>query len=226
MREAGEELFQVKNHRDSLNDMALNNIAEKVVTCGDSTLKIHSMKNIEETEKVISVSGEMGVSSVEWSSDGTMLAAVTHSGNVLVYLISVPNLISVYGNKIALLTSLTQAVVHEYTLEKVTALIKKFKLFFLLYLFCLVQHKTPSKLIHTIIEPSIIAVGPTHMAVALNNRALFWDLNEDSSSANNYFERDYLASVCSIRLNEVYTSTLFDGKLQLHMVRNLDTLAF
>jgi len=56
-----------------------------------------------------------------------------------------------------------------------------------------------------------------HLAVGLNNRALFWDL-----SINNYdkihFERDYLATIDSLRLNEVYVSALFDGKLQLHSV--------
>lgn len=33
-----------------------------------------------------------------------------------------------------------------------------------------------------------------------------------------HFERDYLASVESMNLNESYASVLFDGKLQLHAV--------
>lgn len=60
-------------------------------------------------------------------------------------------------------------------------------------------------------------MGPTHVAVGLNNRALFWEL-----STNHYdkihFERDYLATIDSMRLNETYVSALFDGKLQLHSV--------
>lgn len=60
-------------------------------------------------------------------------------------------------------------------------------------------------------------MGPIHLAVGLNNRALFWDL-----SINHYdqihFERDYLATIDSMRLNETYVSALFDGKLQLHSV--------
>ena len=113
----------MKNHRDSLNDLAINQITGKVVTCGDNNLKIHSLQNLEETEKVITVSGETGVSQVSWSADGSMLAAVTHSGNVLIYLAQIPKLISVCGNKIAVLASLTEVAVYMYTLDKVSFLI-------------------------------------------------------------------------------------------------------
>lgn len=119
IKEVGQELFQVKNHRDSLNDIALSHAAGKIVTCGDNTLKVHSIQNLEETNKVITLAGETGVSKVEWSSDGSMLAAAMHSGNVLIYLLQLPKLTSVCGNRIAILTSLTEIVVHLYTLDKV-----------------------------------------------------------------------------------------------------------
>ena len=81
------------------------------------------------------------------------------------------------------------------------------------------QIKPQPQIINTIIEPSVIAVGPIHLAVALNNRALFWDLSSGQFSTSIHFERDYLATVDSICLNETYASVLFDGKLQLHAVR-------
>ncbi|XP_015117789.1 WD repeat-containing protein 19 [Diachasma alloeum] len=198
IKELGRELFQIKNHRDSLNGISLSLAAGKVATCGDNTLKIHSIQNLEETEKVIVVSGEAGVSSLEWSADGTMLAAVTHSGNVLIYLAEIPKLISVCGNRIAILSSLTEVIVHLYVLDK---------------------DKPEPQLIHTIIEPSILAVGPLHVAVALNNRALFWNLSAGQTDRAIHFERDYLATVDSIRLNEIYASVLFDGKIQLHTIK-------
>lgn len=120
IKEVGQELFQVKNHRDSLSDLDINQITGKVVTCGDNNLKIHSLQNLEETEKVITVSGETGVSFVSWSADGSMLAAVTHSGNVLIYLAQIPKLISVCGNRIAVLASLNEVAVYLYTLDKVS----------------------------------------------------------------------------------------------------------
>lgn len=120
IKEVGQELLQVKNHRDSLNDIAISQLTSKVVTCGDNNLKIHSLQNLEETEKVISVSGETGVSTVSWSADGSMLAAVTHSGNVLIYLAQIPKLTSVCGNRVAVLVSLTEVAVYMYTLDKVS----------------------------------------------------------------------------------------------------------
>ncbi|XP_066602951.1 WD repeat-containing protein 19 [Prorops nasuta] len=203
IKEVGHELFQIKNHRDCLTDVALCHITGKVVTCGDNTLKIHSLQNLEETEKVIHLPGETGISKVEWSTDGTMLAAVTHAGNVFVYLVEIPKLTSACGNRIALLTSLMEATVHICTLDK---------------------EKPEPQVIHTIIEPSVLAVGQSHLAVSLNNRALIWDLSTKHYENQMHYERDYLATVDSMRLNETYMSALFDGKLQLHMIKGDEML--
>lgn len=120
IKEVGQELFQVKNHRDSLTDVALSRAVGKVATSGDSAIKVHSLQNLEETETMISLGSENnGVSSIEWSTDGTMLAVVTYIGNILIYLIEIPKLTSVCGNRIALLTSLMEVAVHLYTLDKV-----------------------------------------------------------------------------------------------------------
>ena len=71
------------------------------------------------------------------------------------------------------------------------------------------------------IEPTTITIGPAHLVATLNNKALFWSLEELQHNADNcsYFEKDYLATINSICLNETYASVLFDGKLQLHVVR-------
>lgn len=119
IKEVGQELFQVKNHKDSLTDLAISQVIGKIATCGDNNIKIHNLQNLEETEKLITINGETGISTIEWSMDGTMIATVTYSGNVLVYLIQIPRLFSVYGNRIALLTSLTEVTIYLYTLDKV-----------------------------------------------------------------------------------------------------------
>ncbi|XP_076676074.1 intraflagellar transport protein Oseg6 isoform X2 [Andrena cerasifolii] len=204
IKEVGQELFQVKNHKDCLTDLAISQVVGKIATCGDNNIKIHSLQNLEETEKLITVSGETGISKIEWSPDGTMLVAVSYTGNVLVYLIEIPKLSSVCGNKIALLTSLTEVAVHLYTLD---------------------QEKPEPIIINTIIEPSVLAVGPMHIAVGLNNRALFWDISGSSYNTALHFERDYLATIDSIRLNESYVSVLFDGKLQLHTIKMDESLS-
>lgn len=128
IKEVGQELFQIKNHKDSLTDIALSQVAGKVATCGDNTLKVHSLQNLEETDTLISVTGENGISSIEWSTDGTMLAVVTYIGNILIYLIEIPKLISVCGNRIALLTSLMEVTVHLYILDKVSRFLIRFNM--------------------------------------------------------------------------------------------------
>ncbi|KAG7198199.1 hypothetical protein KM043_005609 [Ampulex compressa] len=198
IKEVGQELFQLKNHRDCLTDIALSQMVGKIATCGDNTVKVHCLQNLEETEKLITINGETGISKLEWSTDGTMLAAVTYSGNILIYLIQIPKLTSVCGNRIALLTSLTEVAVHVYTLHK---------------------EKQNPHIINTIIEPSVLAVGPTYVAVGLNNRALLWDLSINHYDSTVHLERDYLATIDSMRLNETYISVLFDGKLQLHSIK-------
>jgi WD repeat-containing protein 19 len=82
------------------------------------------------------------------------------------------------------------------------------------------QTKPSPQIINTIIEPSTIAIGPLHVAVTLNNRALFWNLaiGQISSFTMTHFEKDYLASVDSMYLNEMYASVLINDKLQLHAV--------
>lgn len=209
-------MFQIKNHRDSLTDIALSQAVGKVATCGDNTLKVHSLQNLEETETLITVTNENGISSIEWSTDGTMLAVVTYIGNVLIYLIEIPKLTSVCGNRIALLTSLMEVAVHLYTLDKVPSTMQSDKVNFFTRSPSCFQDKPSPQIINTIIEPAILAVGPVHLAVGLNNRALFWDLS--TNHYNMHFERDYLATIDSMRLNETYVSALFDGKLQLHSV--------
>lgn len=113
-----------------MTDIALNQMVGKVATCGDNTLKVHSLQNLEETDTIITVTNDSGISNIEWSTDGTMLAVVTYVGNILIYLIEIPKLTSVCGNRIALLTSLMEVTVHFYTLDKVRSTIQDDKMDF------------------------------------------------------------------------------------------------
>lgn len=226
MKEVGQELFQLKNHRDCLNDISLSTTIDKVVTCGDNNIKIHSLKNLEEVEKVINVAGETGINKAEWSADGSMIAAITLSGHVLVYLVEVPQLRSVYGNKIAILSSLSEVYVYQCTIDKVPKPVPKsrFREYNLLHCnseMLFFQVSNVPMIINTVIEPSLLAVGSNIVAVASNNRALFWDLNAKSDDLSTYLERDYIETIDSMCLNDTYVSVLFDGQLQLHVVNKL-----
>lgn len=73
------------------------------------------------------------------------------------------------------------------------------------------------------IEPTFLAVSQFHLAAGMNNRAWFYDLTKPQPGYENspllLRDRQYLGGVSSIKLNPEYASVLFEGKIQLHMVR-------
>lgn len=73
------------------------------------------------------------------------------------------------------------------------------------------------------VEPTFLAISQFHLAAGMNNRAWFYDLTKPQPGYENapllLRDRQYLGSVDSIRLNPEYASVLFEGKIQLHMVK-------
>lgn len=106
------------------------------------------------------------------------------------------------GLRIAVLSSLTEVSLYNYTADK-------------------------SKLVPVPVmldaEPSYLAVGPFHLVAGMNNRAWFYDLTRPQPGAEDspmkLKDRLYLGGVTSIQLNAEYASVLFEGKIQLHLVR-------
>lgn len=74
------------------------------------------------------------------------------------------------------------------------------------------------------VEPTFLAVSQFHLAAGMNNRAWFYDLTRPQPGYENsplmLRDREYLGSVGSIKLNPEYASVLYEGKIQLHMVRS------
>ncbi|KAI4462589.1 osmotic avoidance abnormal protein 1/wd repeat membrane protein [Holotrichia oblita] len=205
IKEVGQELFQIRNHKVNLTDVAISNAVGKVASCGDNTVKIHDLSNLQETSTVINLSQEIGVDRVAWSSDGQLLAVCTHSGSLNVYVSHMPTLVSVCGARMAILSSLTEVSLFNFTTDK-------------------------SKLVPVVIqletEPSFIAVGPYHLAVGLNNRAWIYDLTRSQPYTEDaplmLKEMQYLGGITSMKLNAEYASVLYEGKIQMHMIEQPD----
>lgn len=68
---------------------------------------------------VITVSEEIGVERVGWSVDGQLLAVCTRSGSLNVYISHMLTLSAVCGPRIAILSSLTEVSLYNYTPDKV-----------------------------------------------------------------------------------------------------------
>ncbi|KAM7249129.1 hypothetical protein ACFE04_011138 [Oxalis oulophora] len=82
----------------------------------------------------------------------------------------------------------------------------------------------------TDMEPSFLSIGPSHLAVGMNNRAWFYDLGDNSPELSHtkpnssleppklLFDKEYLGNISNICLNTEYASVLFEGRIFLHQI--------
>jgi WD repeat-containing protein 19 len=202
IKEVGQELFQAKNHRNSLSDIAICTRLGKVASCGDNQVKIHDMSNLQETSSILTVE-EDEVERLSWSEDGQLLAVVTHSGTIYVYLSQLPIVWSVYNTHVAVLTSLTELTLYSCEQENKNKVL------------------SPLLAVDLPTEPSFVSLGPYHCAAGMNNRAWFYELGQNKATLLRDWE--YLGTVTSLRLNAEYASVLYEGKIQLHMIETPDS---
>nr|CAI5868921.1 unnamed protein product [Callosobruchus analis] len=206
IKEVGQELFQIRNHKNSLTDITINNVIGKAASCGDNTVKIHDLSNLKETSTVLNLSHEAGVDQIRWSNDGQLLAVCTKGGSLNVYVSYMPLLTSVCPPRIAMLSSLTEVSLYNYTSDK---------------------SKLKAIPVTLEVEPSFLAVGPYHLAAGMNNNVWFYDLTKSQPGVEDLplklKSKQYLGTVSSIKLNAEYASVLFDGKVFLHMIEPSET---
>ncbi|KAK3876370.1 hypothetical protein Pcinc_018852 [Petrolisthes cinctipes] len=192
LKEIGQELFQAKNHKEALTDIAISTSLSKAASCGDNVIKIHELGDLKETYAVITLDDERGLQWIEWSDDGQLLAVATPSGNIHVYLTKLPVLGGAHGAKVAYLTSLLEVTVAN-----------------------IVEKEQPIT-VSVDVEPSFLGVGPYHLMAGMNNRAWIYSLTEDS--AVYVRDREYLGTITTVHVNADYASVLYEGKIQFHLL--------
>lgn len=201
MKEVGQELFQVVNHRDGLKDIALSQQLQLVASCGDNMVKIHDMNNLQETANVLTLDEASGIDRIAWSDDGQLLAMGTSDGSIHVHLSMLPIINDVNNLKIAVLSSINLITIYEFSEDNGKPILNN---------------------VETPVEPEFIALGRYHLAAGLNNRAWFYDLTQQSLDNTGPLlirDREYLSNVVSIKLNADYASVLYTmGNLQFHMI--------
>ena len=67
----------------------------------------------------------------------------------------------------------------------------------------------------TEVEPSMCALGPSHLAVALNNECWFYSVETEEVYDLHF---DYITSIETIRLNSKHAAVLSEGKVHLHRI--------
>ncbi|KAG5897933.1 hypothetical protein JTB14_014047 [Gonioctena quinquepunctata] len=205
IKEVGQELFQIRNHKNSLTDIAICEVTDKAASCGDNTVKVHDLTNLQETSSVLTLAQEAGIDRIAWSSDGQLLGVCTKGGSLNVYVSYMPVLTSASPPRIALLSSLTEISLYNYSSDK---------------------SKLKAIPVSLEIEPSFIAVGQFHLAAGMNNSVWFYDLTKSQPGTEDaplkLKGRQYIGAVTSMRLNPEYASALFEGRLQLHLIETAE----
>lgn len=197
-REVGQELWQVKNHRDSLSSIAVSKELDLIASCGDNNVKVHAIANLQETITILTLPEQSGLKSIEWSNDGQLLAVTSCQGSISVFVTKLQTIYAVSAPRIALLSSLAEVSIYHYTPEKIKSL------------------PTVAALE---IEPTFLAIGPYHAACGMNNRVWFYDLGRSMSDTPLLIgDREYLAEVKQIELNTDYCAVLCGKQIMLHPV--------
>lgn len=113
----------------------------------------------------------------------------TANGLLLTYLASLPSVLAARGTKHAMLTSLGEMTVHDVTAHS-------------------------STVVHIDCEPSFCSLGPSHLAVGLNDMVLFYTHGSTPGQLVN--RRSYLGGVHAVCLNDAYAAVLTDRRVLVH----------
>lgn len=193
MKEIGQELFQARNHKNKLVDIAISSALGKAASAGDNCVKIHDLSEFKEMYAIITLEDERSLDRIEWSDDGQLLAVTTPKGSLYVYLSRLPMLASLHHTRIAHLTSLLEVTIEDH-----------------------VNGEAPVT-IAVEVEPAFLGIGPFHIGVGMNNHAWFYALGDKGPELLKE-TREYLGTVRSMYLNADYAAVSFEGKVQLHMI--------
>lgn len=147
---------------------------------------------------ILSVPDQSGIKTIDWSVDGQLIAASTTQGSAYVFVTKLSMLSAVSFPRIAILSSLAEVSIYNYSVEKI---------------------RKPIFVMPLEIEPSVIAVGPCHFACAMNNHAWFYDLNRSYDELPQLLgDREYIAEITNMKLNGKFCAALIAGKVSLHPV--------
>lgn len=162
------------------------------------SIKIHSTANLQETVNILTMPDQSGVHGIEWSNDGQLLAATTVQGSIYVFVTKLHSLCAVSPPRIALLSSIAEVTIYNYSADKV---------------------KTPLNVVQLEIEPSFIAIGPYYLACGMNNHVWFYDLGRTLAENPMLLgDREYMAEINEVKLNSMYCAVLCGGRVMLHAV--------
>uniref|UniRef100_A0A1I7XJ66 Small ribosomal subunit protein uS15 n=2 Tax=Heterorhabditis bacteriophora TaxID=37862 RepID=A0A1I7XJ66_HETBA len=171
--------------------------AEQLETSMVSRIRVREMRDLNEIFIIIDADTEKELSQIECSQDGQLVAVTPRGGGVTVYLTKMPVMGAAYQDSVAVLSSLNQVT------------------------FLPEGDKQRQIVVDILVEPSLIAVGPFHIAVATNNRIWFYDIYNNGTTSGDQqpiADAEYLSTVTEVQLNDEYAAVTMDGKVRLHKI--------
>ncbi|CAJ0941690.1 unnamed protein product, partial [Mesorhabditis belari] len=190
--EIGQEIFSVQEYKNYLGDIRVSTTFDKVMSVGDHQLKLRELQQMQDLFTMLEVDTEKELTQIDSNSDGQLLAVAGGGGSLSVYLTKMPFMGAAYKDTLALLTNLNEVTVLPEA------------------------DKANQSVVPLMLEPSVLAVGPFHIAVASNNRVWFYDYVNNVSEPTASFE--YLSTVQNILLNEEFAAVLMEGSARMHRI--------
>ncbi|KAL0053124.1 hypothetical protein WJX82_001225 [Trebouxia sp. C0006] len=196
-KEIHEEVHSYKCLDCCIVDMAYCATLNKAVVAGGSSARVLDLTGAEIKDipaEAVELPIGQSVFSVAWSPDSQLLTVSTTSGQLHTYLAALPVINSAWGCCLAYCTSLQELAVMD------------------------VLHKGSQSRITIPTEPAFLALGPNHLAVGMNNKAWFYELQ--GSGGQLLAEHDYLGSVEAMQLNEHWAAAIFEGRVTVHPIED------
>jgi hypothetical protein len=137
----------------------------------------------------------------EWTDDGQLLAVSNSAGDVSIYLTSVPMLGAFNLSQVAAMSTLTECVLHNFSGGQLLPL-------------------------HTFqfqMEPTMISMGPLHLAAVIHNVAYLFNCREEYAAINDtpICSKEFNSNIHDFVLNHVYCAARCGDKAFLHRVSTI-----
>ncbi|KAI9344181.1 hypothetical protein DFJ73DRAFT_840418 [Zopfochytrium polystomum] len=230
LNEIGQELFQSRTFKDSLDSLAVSSSLSKVATCGDGSVKVYELNDLKDVYAIINLDDDRGsLASLEWTDDGGFLSVGTKAGKIYTFLSKLPILGGSYDHCLAYVTALREVTISELVLTNPATTSSAASA--LTHPAALSTYKVDLD-----VEPGIVAVGPRHWAAGLNNTVTFywggwakqmqpWAKPDVDGTPKGLApgqivqHKEYIGTVQRISLNNTMAAVVFtDGRMQVHSI--------
>lgn len=190
------EIFSAKLFSNGLASVAISPQIRRAAACNGRQVKVVDLadepKEMEdEGMSLIEEDGELQY--VAWTRDGQVLTVASSSGAVHSFLACLPPLAVANGTKYMYLTSLLELSVCS-AIPNASADV--------------------SRRVQISMEPTFAALGPTHVAVGMNNHVFFHSITDAECALVG--EREYMGTVDQVLLNAEFVAIRSEGRVHLH----------